>query len=220
MGTSCTTDLGCHKCGTELSKHPIIDLHSSVSLCGVTNAKHPASAVPHAPFGESDDELSKDRGKLFILPQRCAESLRSTIRQTSVKVPVTGTLRDTGERATAAFQAGQHQSKSFELIAAAFIVQLCNTPRHFGKMQRQKEKIVNNLRRSESRRAVCGIPSWSWRSRKVRSDQRRLAVCKATLWRSANWFQQKSHHSDSSRWCCSCARAWRDHAWSLPSKQK
>ena len=146
MNTSCITDLGRHKCGEELLKHPTVDLHSSVFLCHETNVHHPVTMVSHTPFNKSDEETSKDREKLFILSQRCTESLRSTVHQNSIKVPVTGTLKNTKDHAIASFRGDEHQCKAFELIVAAFIVELHKGPMLLGRKHRQREKVLEELK--------------------------------------------------------------------------
>ena len=66
--------------------------------------------------------------------------------QNSIQVPVTGTLENIREFAAIAFKKDTDQCKAFELIVAAFIVELYNTPQLLGKRQRQKEAIVRELK--------------------------------------------------------------------------
>ena len=146
MKTAYTTELGRHKCGTTLCRPPTVDTMSSVFLDTQMSTLDLSMRVVHRPFNKSDKEKSHDREKLFELSQRCTESLRSTIGQISTNVPVTGTLENIREYAEMAFKNDSCQCKAFELIVAAFIVELYNAPQCLGKRQRQKEAIVRKLK--------------------------------------------------------------------------
>ena len=142
MKTSHITELGRHQCGTTLLKPPKVDTMSSVFLNTRTNALDVQMKTSHKPFNKSDREKSQDREKLFELSQRCTEIWRSTDDENSTQVFVTGTLENIREYAKIAFKNDEHQCKAFELIVAAFIVELHKAPQQLGKRQRQKDNIV------------------------------------------------------------------------------
>ena len=128
--------MGRHKCGSTLLKHPTVDIMSTVFLITRGTTSDVPMRVPHIPFNKSDREKSNDREKLFELSQRCTESLRSIMGQNSIQVPVTVTLENIREYAAIAFKKDSDQCKAFELIVAAFIVELYNTPQFLGKRKR------------------------------------------------------------------------------------
>ena len=144
--TSHITELGRHQCGTTLIRPPKVDTMSSVFLNTRTNAFDVQMKTSHKPFNKSDREKSQDREKLFELSQRCTEIWRSTDDENATQLHVTGTLENVGECAKLSFKNDEHQCKAFELIVAAFIVELYKAPKQLGKRQRQKENIVKELK--------------------------------------------------------------------------
>ena len=98
--------------------------------------------------------------------------------QGSTEIVVTGTLQNIRDYADQVFKQDRHQCKAFELIVAAFIVQLYKGPQILGKRQRTKTNVVKELKNVNHEGQFVGFLSGPGGTGKSRVINSVLRYCK------------------------------------------
>ena len=146
MMTSQTTELGRHKCGMTLLNAPFVDTMSSIFLDSTFSETLNVAMEQTPELDEwSEENTLQNKRKLYELAIKAVEITRSNIGEDTAEVPIRGTLKNIRDYAKHAFRNDKHQCKAFELIVAAFLVQLHTGPQHLGKRQRTLNKICKDL---------------------------------------------------------------------------
>jgi len=144
MVTSLIRNLGAHKCGATLLRAPTVDKNASVFLesCmveGTTLATH----TPH--WDKTIQQKLQYKQNLYQLSIRMTERITNEDGITTEIVP-SGSLENIREYGSFVFKDDQDQVKAFELIVAAFVVELYKIPDALGKRQRSLESTVKKLK--------------------------------------------------------------------------
>ena len=129
MDTSVVRECGKSGCGSKLLRTPVVDTNANIVIQSAVAATERSTRVGEG--GITIEKKKHYRSALYTLAIKMTE--RKVEHGVVVDVTPSGNLQNIREYANFVFGDDRHQKKAFELIVAAFVVELYKIPESLGK---------------------------------------------------------------------------------------